>query len=127
MLSKILLYLQAVFYVGAGLNHFLSPNFYLKMMPPWLPWPSQLHLLAGAAEMLLGMALIPEKTRRLAAWGLVALLIAVFPANIYLAMNPELMPNVSPSGHWLRLPFQLLFLAWAYSCTKPISRMGTSQ
>ena len=120
MLLKILLYLQVVFYVGAGINHFRHPEFYIKMMPPMLPWPNELQLLAGAAEVLLGLGLIPVRTRQLAAWGLVALLIAVFPANIYLAMHPELMPGVSPAMHWARLPFQILFLAGAYRFTKPV-------
>ena len=118
MLLKILLYLQVLFYVGAGLNHFWHPEFYLKMMPPALPWPSALQLLAGAAEVLLGLGLIPARTRQLAAWGLIALLIAVFPANIYLAMHPELMPGTSPAMQWIRLPFQFLFLWWAYRFTK---------
>ena len=119
MLLKLLLYVQAVFYVVAGANHFLHPAFYEKMMPPGLPWPSELQLLAGAAEVLLGIGLIPPKTRQLAAWGLIALLIAVFPANIYLAMHPDLMPGTTQTMQWVRLPVQLLFLAGVYRFTKP--------
>ncbi|MEO8025375.1 MAG: DoxX family protein [Bryobacteraceae bacterium] len=117
-LKKILLYLQAVFYLGAGANHFIHPDFYLAMMPPYLPWPSALQLTAGACEMAFGAMLLFPRTRVLAAWGLIALLIAVFPANLNLALHPELMPGVSPVSQWVRLPFQLLFLAWAYLFTR---------
>ncbi|MFM7143737.1 MAG: DoxX family protein, partial [Alphaproteobacteria bacterium] len=74
------LWLMAAFYVFAGVMHFVRPEFYLPMMPTWLPAHRELILLSGAAEILLGLLLLPEATRRLAAWGVVLLLIAVFPA-----------------------------------------------
>jgi uncharacterized membrane protein len=118
-LRRGLLYLQAIFYVFAGVNHFRNPGFYLRMMPPYLPWPSALHLTAGAAEIGLGLALLLPQTRVWAAWGLMALLIAIFPANLHMALHPELFPAMPPAGLWIRLPFQLVFLAWAYWYTRP--------
>ncbi len=118
LIRRILLYVQALFYIVAGANHFVNPAMYMAIMPPYLPWPSALHLLAGAAEVMLGALLAIRRTRILAAWGLIALLIAIFPANLYLAQNPQILPGVSPTAHWIRLPFQLVFLAWAYLFTR---------
>ena len=111
-------YLLGVFFVGAGVMHFVNPGFYLKLMPPYLPWHLGLVYLSGIFEIVLGILVVIPKYTRLAAWGLIALLIAVFPANIYLAMNPHLMPNASPTTHLMRLPFQLLFIAWAWWFTR---------
>lgn len=103
--------------------HFVNPAFYLKMMPPSLPWHLALVYLSGVAEIALGLLVLIPKYTRLAAWGLIALLIAVFPANIYLATHPEIMPAVSPTAHLIRLPFQLVFIAWAWWFT----RIGAGQ
>lgn len=116
LLLKILL---AVFFVLAGLNHFLAPGFYLKMMPPYLPWHVTLNYLSGGFEILLGILLLIPRFTKLAAWGIIGLLIAVFPANIYMAMNPELFPDKKPIALLIRLPFQALFIAWAYWFTRP--------
>jgi uncharacterized membrane protein len=112
MLKCILRWILAAFFVLAGLNHFRTPALYLGMMPPWLPWPSAANVLAGAAEVLGGVGLLPQRSRRSAGWGLIALLIAVFPANVHVALQGR-MPglNVSPAGLWLRLPFQAVFIA----------------
>ena len=115
-------YLLGVFFVGAGVMHFVNPGFYLKLMPPYLPWHLGLVYLSGIFEIVLGILVVIPKYTRLAAWGLIALLIAVFPANIYLAMNPHLMPNASPTTHLMRLPFQLVFIAWAWWFTRPPAR-----
>lgn len=111
-------YLLALFFVLAGANHFRDPEFYLRMMPPPLPWHSALHLVAGVFEILFGVMLLIPKYQRLAAWGLIALLVAVYPANIYMAMNPRLFPEFSPTGLWIRLPFQFVFIAWAWWFTR---------
>jgi uncharacterized membrane protein len=107
--------LAALFFLVAGANHFRSPEIYLGMMPPWLPWPEALNYLSGAAEMLGGIGLLWAPVRRLAGWGLIALLIAVFPANVHVALQGQ-MPGleVSPLMLWLRLPFQALFIAWVW-------------
>lgn len=104
----------AVFFVLAGLNHFRDPAFYLAMMPPVLPFPSALNVLAGVFEVAGGVGVLVPRTQRLAGWGLIALLIAVFPANVYAALQGELAP---PWALWARLPFQALFLAWVWAVT----------
>ena len=110
-------YLLSLFFIVAGLNHFISTSSYMKIMPPYLPWPLFLVYLSGVFEVALGALLLVPKFTSLAAWGLIALLIAVFPANIHMAMHPELFPKLSPIALWIRLPFQALFIAWAYRFT----------
>jgi uncharacterized membrane protein len=111
--------LLAIFFVLAGANHFINAGFYLQMMPPYLPWHLFLVYLSGIGEIVLGiMVLIPGLTS-IAGWGLIALLIAVFPANIHMALHPDLFPNISPVALWIRLPFQAVFIAWAYWSTRP--------
>jgi uncharacterized membrane protein len=118
-LKVILRYLLCVFFVLAGLNHFINPAFYLKSMPPYLPWHHFLIYLSGLFEIALGVLLLASAFTRVAAWGLIALLIAVFPANIHMAINPQLYPDISPAALWLRLPLQAVFIAWAYWYTRP--------
>lgn len=106
-------------YLIAGINHFISPLFYKKIMPPYIPWHMPLIYVSGAAEILLGIFLIPQTTRKFAAWGIIILLIAIFPANINMMIN--YMHEKNP-GLWiaiLRLPLQLVLIWWAYTFTKP--------
>jgi uncharacterized membrane protein len=112
---RIFRWLAALFFVVAGVNHFRQPEIYLGMMPPALPWPEALNYISGAAEILGGLGLLLACTRRLAAWGLLALLVAVFPANLHVALQGE-MPGLEVSALtlWLRLPFQLVFMAWVW-------------
>lgn len=107
-----------LFFITAGTLHFVNPSFYLKMMPPLLPFPLALVYISGAAEILFGTGVVWEKTRRVSAWGLVALLVAVFPANLYLAFNPEVFPHIPEPVLWARLPFQALFVFWVWPYTK---------
>lgn len=116
------LILMAVFYVFAGVNHFRDPDFYLNIMPPYLPWHRELVSISGVAEIIIGVALLIPPLSRLAAWGAIALLIAVFPANVYLYQNPHLMPDVSETLHLIRLPLQAVAIAWAYWHTRPVSK-----
>lgn len=118
-LKTILKYLLSAGFVLAGLNHFVNPAFYLKIMPPYLPWHLPLVYLSGFFETALGVLLLVPAFTRAAAWGLVALLIAVFPANIHMAVNPQLYPDMSPTALWLRLPLQAVLVAWAYWYTRP--------
>ncbi len=109
--------LFGAFFLIGGLNHFRDPGFYLRMMPPWLPAHLELIYVTGVLEIALGaLFLIPRFTRP-AAWGLMALLVAIFPANIHMAMHPELFPEFNPLGLWIRLPLQavLIAVAWAYA------------
>ncbi|MBS0265354.1 MAG: DoxX family protein [Planctomycetes bacterium] len=110
-------YLLAAFMIGAGILHFVNPGFFLKIMPPYLPLHLELVYLSGFFEALFGVLLLTRYSRW-AAWGIFALLIAVFPANIYLFQHQELLP-APPLVHWLRLPLQAVFLAWAYWHTRP--------
>jgi uncharacterized membrane protein len=111
MTRQILRGVVALFFVLAGANHFRAPDVYLGMMPPRLPHPELLNAIAGAAEILGGLGLIFAATRRLAGWGLIALLVAVFPANLHVALQGH-MPgfDFSPLTLWLRLPFQAVFI-----------------
>lgn len=103
--------------VAAGINHFIDPAPYVAMMPAALPAPLTLVYVSGVAEILGGLGLILPATRRLAAWGLIALLIAIVPANVNMAIHDlPLGTRVVPSwALWARLPLQLVLIAWAYS------------
>ena len=115
-------YLLAVFMVGAGSMHFIKPDFYLKIMPPYLPWHLPLVYVSGFCEMALGVLLLVPRLSRLAAWGIFALLIAVFPANIYIFQHQEVLP-APPMVHLMRLPLQGVFLLWAFWHTRPSDRV----
>jgi len=109
-----------VFMVGAGVNHFVSPASYVGMMPSALPAPETLVYVSGVAEILGGLGLILPATRRLAAWGLIALLVAVFPANLNMAINHLPLGTRAVPGWalWARLPLQLVLIWWAASFTR---------
>jgi uncharacterized membrane protein len=115
-ISRLLL---AAFFLLAGLYHFLSPGLYLQMMPPYLPWPVGLIAISGVAEIAGGMGVLFPPVRAAAAWGLILLLIAVFPANIQAAISGMSLGG-KPVAHWIllmRLPVQFLFIYWVYwSC-----------
>jgi uncharacterized membrane protein len=109
---------MALFYLAAGIYHFIRPGFYTKIMPPWLPWHLQLVYISGASEILLSLLLLPVSTRKIAAWGIIVLLIAIFPANIQMMLN--YYRNHDP-GLWItivRLPLQLVLIRWAWEYTK---------
>lgn len=116
-MKEISLYIQAVFYIWAGINHFRMPKFYLKMMPDYLPMPKQLVDWSGIAEIFLGIGLLFEQTRSLVAWGIILLLIAVFPANIFMLTSGKF--NKIPKWFlYARFPLQILLIWWAFSFTK---------
>ena len=108
--------LVAVGMVAIGILHFVDPEPFVRIVPPFLPAPLALVYVSGVAEILLGLAILPRKTRRWAALGLVALYVAVFPANVYMAVAGIQLDPSSPMPGWIawaRLPFQLLFIAAA--------------
>ncbi len=107
-----------VFFVVAGVNHFLSQDFYVPMMPPYLPAHLELVYVSGVFEILGGILALVPRTHALAGWGLIALLMAIFPANIHMALSPELLPDMSTAALYARLPFQAVFVAWAYWATR---------
>ena len=120
-MKRILLVLFGLFFIVAGITHFTNQAFFTAIVPPYLPWPVALVVISGIAEIGLGVALLVRRTSRLAAWGLIALLIAVFPANLHMAMNPQLYPDTSPTALLVRLPLQGVLLAVAYWFTRPWS------
>lgn len=112
-MAGISVYIQALIYIVAGLNHFVNPKTYLAIMPPYIPAHQTMVLLSGIAEVLLGVGLLFPATRTLASWGLIILLIAVFPANLYMAMSSHF--SQFPAWlRWARLPVQGLLIWWAY-------------
>jgi uncharacterized membrane protein len=118
IVKSVLKRLFGIAFILAGANHFISPPFYLKMMPPILPAHLFLIYLSGIIEIVLGVLLLIPKFTKFAAWGIIALLLAVFPANIYMAINPSLFPEFSATALYLRLPLQFLLIAWAFWLTK---------
>lgn len=122
MIRKILMILLALFMIGGGLAHFLNSEFYLRMMPPYVPAPTFMVALSGVFEIVLGVALLIPKTRVLAAWGIIALLIAIFPANIHMYLNRDQWPEIPAVFTLIRLPFQFIFIGWAWLFTKKTER-----
>lgn len=117
-MKNISAYIIGLAFILAGANHFFNPEFYLRMMPPVLPEHELLNYASGVAEIILGVMLFIPQTKVIAAWGLIILLIAVFPANIYMAMEAGKSIDVSPIVAYIRLPFQFLFIWLAYRQTK---------
>jgi uncharacterized membrane protein len=113
---EILRLTAAIFFIAAGANHFYKPQFYRSIIPPRFPSPALLVMISGLAEIAGGIGLLIPALRRSAGWGLIALLIAVFPANIFMAVSPQRIPNLNfPRWSlWLRLPLQVVFIAWVW-------------
>jgi uncharacterized membrane protein len=108
----VLLGAKASIYVFAGVMHFLKPRMFIRIIPPFVPNPVLINKLTGVAEIILGLGLLLESTRTFSAIGIIILLVAVFPANIY-------MYQIGAKGipKWMllaRLPLQFLLMAWAY-------------
>jgi uncharacterized membrane protein len=112
----ILRLIAAVGFIGAGLNHFRNPLFYQRIVPPAFPAPRWLVAISGMAEIAGGIGLLIGPVRRWAGWGLIALLIAVFPANLYMAMEPGKFADMRlPTwALWARLPLQGVFIVWVW-------------
>lgn len=109
--------LLAVLLILQGGNHFVADEFMVRMIPAYLPAPELLVYLSGIAEIILGGMLFVPKLRVLAGWGIIALLFAVFPANLQMALHPEDWPELPSAALWGRLPFQLVFLYWTWAVT----------
>ena len=111
-------YIMSVFYVGVGIDHFRRPEWYLEIVPPFLPYKLELVLISGLAEVILGFMLLYPKMRFFAGNGLILLLVLVYPANIYLAYTNGAALDTSPLVAWGRLPFQFVFIGMAYLHSK---------
>ena len=113
-IQEISLFSMSALYVTAGILHFVYPRFYLKITPKWVPYPENVNLFVGGIEIVLGLALLFEITRPIAAIGIIALLIAVFPANIY-HFKKSWKKRKNVIFTLLRLPMQALLIYWAAS------------
>lgn len=111
LLKRPLLYVMGTLYIVAGVLHFVMPAFYLQIMPPMLPAPLALVYLSGIAEILVGIGVLIPRTRHYAALATVALLVAIYPANIYMAVSGVVTD--SELVRWGRLPLQAVLVAWA--------------
>lgn len=110
-------YLIAALFVAAGVLHFVRPAFFVRIVPPFLPYPLALVHISGIAEILGGIGVLVPSMRLWAGYGLIALLLAVLPANIYMAMAADRVGmGIAPVWLWLRIPLQFLLIAlvrWA--------------
>ncbi|MDR3681559.1 MAG: DoxX family protein [Flavipsychrobacter sp.] len=121
---KFWFYLMVLLYVVAGVNHFINTPVYMSIMPPWLPYPKMLVYISGICEALFGILLLPVSTRRIAAWLIILLLIAVFPANIQTTLNYGRQHDIHFWISAVRLPLQMVLIWWAWLYTKPREKKG---
>ncbi len=120
IIKLITIYVLALLYISVGFKHFTDTNFFMAIMPQYLPFHRELIYISGFFEILFGLMLIFKKYRFYAGWGLVILLVLIFPANIYLAQNidsQELL-GISQEDAIIRMPFQLPLILLAYWHTK---------
>ena len=120
LLKLITILIMAYFYISVGIKHFTEPEWFLQIYPPFLPFGLAAVYVSGFFEVLFGIMLLIPKTRYYAGWGLIVLLIAVFPANIYLAYTNGAAMDISAAVAWGRLPFQALFIGLAYWHSKDV-------
>ena len=106
--------IMTLFYIMAGTNHFINPDWYVRIVPPILPFKTAIVYISGILEIILGTLLIFPKRRFIASWGLILLLVAVYPANIYVALTNGEVMDTTPLIAWGRLPFQFVFIGLAY-------------
>jgi uncharacterized membrane protein len=122
ILKLVPLWLMGIFYIFGGVMHFRNSDAYLPMMPPYLPAHLFLIYLSGVAEVACGVGVLIPRTRIVAAWATILLLIAVFPANLHIALNNvPLFGATEGAGilNWVRLPLQGVLIAWAWWYTQP--------
>jgi len=108
---------MAFVYFIAGLNHFRNPRLYLKIIPPYFPNPKLLNYVSGLAEIILGIVLCIPFITNYAAWGVIALLIAIFPTHLYMYFNKKARMGLPKWILLLRMPLQLMLIFWAYQYT----------
>ena len=122
MFKKISLIIIPVFYIAAGINHFRNPGSYYKIIPEYLPYPVFINLFSGIAEIVLGLLFIFSKTRTIAAYGIIVLLVAFIPAHIVMIQNGFCLSNgycLPAWATWVRLfPLQFLLILWVWRYRK---------
>ncbi len=119
--QQIGLLLLALFFMAAGISHFLNSDVYVAIMPPYLPAHLELVYFSGLLEILGGIGVALSPTRQWAGYGLIILLMAVFPANLYMAMNPDKFVDILPAWSlYARLPIQFLLIGWTWWATRPV-------
>lgn len=111
------LYLMAFLYIIAGINHFRSPRMYIRIIPPTFENPKLINTLSGIAEILLGILLMFPLSKKFAAWGIIALLVAIFPANLFMFQNKKASFGLPRWVLFIRLPLQIALIYWAYQYT----------
>ena len=114
LVKLISVYVMGIFYIIVGIKHFQDPSWFVQIVPPILPYKYELVYISGFFEILLGILLMIPRFQSIAAKGLMALLICVYPANIYLAQTNGVALGISPLIAWGRLPFQFVFIGLAY-------------
>jgi uncharacterized membrane protein len=113
-MRKYSLYVISFFFIAVGISHFTHTDFFMPLMPPYIPWHLEMIQLSGICEIFGGLGVLFPSTRRIAGWGLMALLVAVFPANLYTAQHPEVFEGVPTWLIYVRLPIQALLLYWVW-------------
>ena len=106
--------IMSCFYMNVGVKHFIEPEWFLQIMPPNFPHHYEAVYWSGFFELLFGFLLINPMTRQLAGWGIIFVMITVFPANLYLAVTDGAVMNISKELAWGRLPFQYVFIGLAF-------------
>ena len=119
------LIVQAVFYVGQGINHFWHSATMVGLMPTHYGYPYALVIFSGVAEILGGIGLLVERTRRMAAWGLIVMLVIYFDVHISMVIHAERFPAIPVWVLYARVPFQFVFIAWAWAYTRGHSGAGS--
>lgn len=112
----------AAFFTFAGTMHFVRPKPYEAIMPPWIPAHREMVVLSGVAEIVGGLAVLFPRLHPAARWFLIALLVAVFPANVHMTINPEDikgLPDIPQWLLWARLPLQVAAIVWVVRATRP--------
>ncbi len=123
--QRVAVFVVAIFFCAGGVSHFTNTDFFVAIVPPYLPAPLALVYVSGVFEVLGGLGVLFPATRQLAGYGLLALLVAVYSANIHMALNPSSFPEMSAVALYARLPLQLVFAGLVWWATRPSGRIGS--
>tara|TARA_A100001234_G_C12641650_1_gene392246 strand:- start:6413 stop:6856 length:444 start_codon:yes stop_codon:yes gene_type:complete len=123
IIKNITIYIMSFLYIIVGIKHFVDVEYFVSIVPNYISWKKEAVFISGFFEILLGILLLFHKTRKIAAWGIIMLLIAVFPANIYLYVSeiPRDILNISKIDALIRMPFQIPLIVISYWHSKKIS------